>query len=419
MDIVGITFDEEMRGYMTVEAIKISKWIDTTDYSLDVIFRLTVEHKYKDDQFNRIRKFYVYFRDEDLEKIIIDRNEIERERERLEKSLSERSKERKLEEGISPLEGYIYPILTKDVIMEYDGERRRIRVDLSDYDLTEDTVKRNILFTLKFRKSIFSHDNIPPEKTTPTWYYDCLIEPYLVQTLKWSKDEFMPLIESLELWLQVPEKLYKTLSEVNVQPVGHFEQMFLLGEKIAKRFQDAGQPLAEGKTLCINWFFTDISISSPAEEVEVTWGLRESKVELDFAMRFDDNPDDFILILRELLYKCKIQTLDFGLIIFRVSGRNVKKTLKIFNTMVFQRNRKSMRENLDMLLPALEHFRNLSHGEEFYNRYHVFHALIHCDKSKDFFSDETMSRFRRFDEFEDILSPNTKQLWRISVLLLN
>lgn len=399
-----------MKGYVTVEAIKISKWIDPRDYSLDVVFRLTIEHKYRNDQFKKMGKFYVYFRDEDLEKLIIDRKAIEREKERLRRSLSERSRERRLEEGISPLEGYIYPILTEDVIMEYDGEKKRIRIDLPDYDLTEDTVRRNILFTLKFKESVFSYDSMPPERTKPTWYYDCLIEPYLVQTLKWSKQEFMPLIELLELWLQVPEKLYKNLAEVNVLPVGHFEQMFLLGKKVAGKFRDAGQPLAQEKTLCINWFFTDINISSPAEEILVTWGLRESKVEESFAVRFDDNPDDFILILRELLYKCKIQTLDFGIIMFKVSDRNVKKILDIFNTMVFQRNRKKMRENLETLLPELEHFRNLKHGEEFFNRYDIFHALIHCDKSEDFFSDDTLSKLRRFDEFEDILDPEYKTI---------
>jgi len=410
MDIVGIAFDGEMKGYITIAAIKISKWIDPNDYSLDIIFRLTIEHKYKDDRFRKIRKFYVYFTEEDLMKIIIDRNAIERERERLEKSLSERSKERKLEEGISPLEGYIYPILTREVIIEYDGERKRIRVDLSDYDLTEDTVKRNILFTLKFEKSVFSHDSILPETAKPTWYYDCLIEPYLVQTLKWSKEEFMPLIESLELWLQIPEKLYKSLSEVNVQPMGHFEQMFLLGKNVAKRFQDAGQPLAEEKTLCINWLFTDVSISSPAEEIEVTWGLRESRVEESFARRFDDNPENFILTLRELLYRSKIQMIDFGFITSRMFNRDIKKILEIFNTMVFQRNRRSMKENLKILLPELEHLRSLKHGEEFFNRYDTFYALIHCDKSQNFFSDETMSRLRRFDEFEDMLDPEYKTI---------
>ena len=403
-----MTFDKEMRGYIGVEAIKISKWIDPEDNSLDVIFRLTVKHQYKDDQYRKIRKFYVYFRERDLENILIDHNTLERERERLKKSLSERSKERKLEEGISPLEGYIYPILTKKVIMEYDGERKRIRVDLSDYDLTEDTVRRNILLTLRFKESVYSYDSVKlekPEKKKSTWYYDCLIEPYLVQTLKWGNDEFMPLIESLELWLQIPEELYKSLSEINVQPVGHFEQMFLLGKKFAKRFRDAGQPLAEEKTLCINWFFTNISISSPAEEIEVTWGLRESEAEDIFAAQFDNNPEDFILVLRELLYRSKIQTLDFERIIFHVSDRNVKKILGIFKTMVFQRNRKPMKENLNTLLPELEHFRGLKHGEEFYNRYDIFCALVNCNKSRDFFSDEILSKFAYFDEFGDVLDP--------------
>jgi len=328
-----MTFDGEMEGYISVEAIKISKWIDPNDYSLDVVFRLTIKHKYKNDQFKKIGRFYVYFRNEDLEKLIIDRKAIERERERLQKSLSERSKERKLEEGISPLEGYIYPILTEDVIMEYDGERGRIRVDLSDYNLTEDTVRRNILFTLKFGESVFSYDSVLPEATMPTWYYDCLIEPYLVQTLKWTKQEFMPLIESLELWLQVPEKLYKNLPEVNVQPVGHFEQMFLLGKEIAKRFQDAGQPLAQEKTLCINWFFTDIIISSPAEEIEVTWGLRESRVEENFARHFDENLLQYRTLLDKLKYIC------FGGLVYGGQNQQTRTRFTSYGSL-FQRRKR-------------------------------------------------------------------------------
>ena len=110
----------------------------------------------------------------------------------MERSISERSRERKLEEGISPLERYIYPILTESIIIEDNGEKKRIRVDLLDYNLTEDTLKRNVLFTLKFEESIFPYDSVKPDspRASKTWYYDCLIEPYLVQTLKWSRGEF-------------------------------------------------------------------------------------------------------------------------------------------------------------------------------------------------------------------------------------
>jgi hypothetical protein len=414
MDIVGITFDEEMKGYLSVETVKISKWIDPTDLSLDVIFRFTIEHKYKDYNLKKLRKFYVYFRDEDFESIRIDRLTLRQKRKRLEKSLSERSRERKLEEGISPLEGYIYPILTENLVIEDNGENKRIRVDLLDYNLTEDTLKRNILFTLKFKESIFSYDSIKPEppKASKTWYYDCLIEPYLIQTLKWSKVEFMPLIESLELWLQIPEELYRTLSEVDVQPIGCFEQMFFLGKKMAEIFQKAGQPLAQEKTVCINWGFSDISMSSRAEEILVTCGLREFRVEERLARRFEASTEDFILVLRELLYKCKIQTLDIDLIIFNLSDRNVKKILGIFNTMVFHRNRRPMKENLDILLPELEHFKDLKHGEEFHSRYDIFHALIHCNRSEDFFSNEILWKLKHFDEFEDILDPEYKTLMK-------
>lgn len=414
MDIVGMTFDEEMKGHISVETVKISKWIDPKDLSLDVIFRLTIKHKYKDDNTKKMKGFYVYFRDEDFENIKIDHKALKLEKERLEKSLSEKSKERKLEEGISPLEGYIFPILTKNTIKEDNGEKKRIRVELLDYNLTEDTLKRNILFTLKFEESIFSHDSVKPEipNTSETWYYDCLIEPYLIQTLKWSKEEFMPRIESLELWLQIPEELYKTLSEIDVQPIGHFEQMFFLGKKMAERFQMAGQPLAKERTVCINWGFTDISMSSPADEILVTCGLREFKVEERLARRFEASTEDFILVLRELLYRCKIQTLDIDLIIFHLSDRNVKKILGIFNTMVFQRNRRSVKENLNILLPELEHFKNLKNAEEFYSRYDIFHALIHCNESEDLFSSELLSKIKHFNEFEDMLDSEYKTLMK-------
>jgi hypothetical protein len=408
MDFVGLTFDNEMREFMAVETVKISKWINCNDLSLDVVFRLTVRHNYKDGQFKKIRRFYAYFHDRDFRNLIIDHSALALERKRLEKSLSEK-KDRKFEEDISPLEGYLHPILTEELVKEDNGQRKRIRIDLLDYDLSEDTTKRNILFPLKFKESIFSYDSVKPREAKIPWYYDCLIEPYLLQTLKWGRDEFVPSIESLELWLQIPVELYKSLSKVNVQPVGHFEQMFLLGKKVAKRFKNVGQPLADEKTLCINWFFPDMSATF-AEEIEVTCGLREFEIEEQFVRRFDDNPGDIIPVLRELLYKCKAQTLDINRITFGISDRNVKKILEIFNVMVFQRNRRSMKENLEMLQPELEHFRKLRHGEEFFHRYDVFHDLIQADKPEDFFSDGISSKLRRFDEFEDLIDPEYKTL---------
>ncbi|MGD2246777.1 MAG: ATP-binding protein [Candidatus Methanofastidiosia archaeon] len=405
MDIIGITFDGEMEGYLIIKALKISKWIDPKDLSLDVVFRITINHTYKDEKLKKIKKLYVYFLDKDLENIIIDKEAMKQEQKRLKNSLSEKGKQYEVEKGISPLEGYIYPILTKRIMILNDGYRKRLEVDLSDYEITEETMKRNILFPLKFSESIFSYDSVKPIPPKIPWYYDCLIEPYLVQSMKWDENEFMPPIESLELWLQIPEDLYKSLSNVNVQPVGHFEQMFLLGEEMAKKFRDAGQPLAKGKTLCINWFFPNIDVSSSPEEIEVTCGLKQFKVEENFIKRFEENPERFILILRELLYKCRIQMLDFKIIEDNISDNNLKKVISVFNTMVFQRNLKSMKENLKTLLPLLDHYKNFSYGKEFYNRYDIFNALINCEKSEDFFSDEIESKFRQVHEFGSALVP--------------
>lgn len=405
MDIVGVTFDGEIEGYVAVKAFKISKWIDPDDLSLDVIFRLTIEHQYRKDGFRKARDLYVYFQKEDLENISVDSNSIKQEREILEKSQSDKSKERKLEERISPLEGYIYPILTKVVMIEDDGERKRIRVSFEDYSITEKTKKRNILLPLRFKKSIISFNNAKPMTQKTPWSYDCLIEPYLVQTLKWNKEEFMPPIESLEIWLQIPKELYGSLSAVNVQPVGHFDQMFLLGKEIAKRFRKVGQPRAQEKTLCMNWSFSDVSVSDPPEEIEVTCGLRQFKVEADFVKRFEENRKDSILILRDILYKCKIQTVDFEYIISGVSNRYLRKVLEIFNTMVFQRNLRPTKENLNLLVPLLEHFRDLVYGREFFNRYDILRALICCEKSVDLFSDQISSKLKRIRQVEDGLDP--------------
>ena len=403
MDFVGITFDGKMKDYVTVKAIKISKWIDPNNFSLDTIFRLTVEHKYGKDGFKEIKELYVYFKKEDFVNVTIDRDAMKKERKRLEKSQKlEKSKEHKLEERISPLEGYVHPILTKKAIIERKKEKKRIRIVLDDYTITEETRKRNIFFSLRFKKSIVSFNNKTIIEKTP-WSYDCLIEPYLVQTLKWNKEEFIPPIESLEVWLQIPKETYGSISAVSVQPVGHFEQMFLLGKDIAKKFRKVGQPLAQEEILCINWIFSNISISSPPEEIEVTCGLRHLREEDDFIKRFEKTPEDSILILREILYTCKVKTLDLNYIISGISDSNLKRVLEVFNVMVFRRNLRPMERNLDALLPLLQNFRSLPHGEEFFDRYEALNALISCKRSEDFFSKQIFSRFRRIQEFGDTM----------------
>ncbi|KYK36962.1 MAG: hypothetical protein AYK19_07955 [Theionarchaea archaeon DG-70-1] len=195
------------------------------------------------------------------------------------------------------------------------------------------------------------------------------------------------------------------MSSIYVQPESHFEQMFLLGKAIAERFQKAGQPLAQEETLCINWDFHDVSVSSPPKGIEVTCRMKQSKLEADFVKRFEETPEDPISILRDILYMCKIQTLDFNYIVSGVSDRNLKKVLKVFNTIVFQKNLRPMKENLNLLVTLLENFRKFPHGEEFFNRYDIFCALINCKKSEDFFSDETCSRLKQIQELEDTLDP--------------
>ena len=176
MDIIGITLDGVLKEYVTIKALKVSKWIDhrnlpsytdnssleQSDPSLDVIFRLTIEHKYGEGGFRKLKDLYIYFREEDLENIIIEPDVITKERKRLQKSQSGRSKERKLEERISPLEGYVPPILTERLIKEDDGKRKRIRVILRDYEINEEITKRNILFSLRFKKSIILFDDVRP-----------------------------------------------------------------------------------------------------------------------------------------------------------------------------------------------------------------------------------------------------------------
>ena len=412
MDIVGITLDGELKGYVTIKSLKINKWIDPKDMSLDVIFRLTIEHKYKEEGFKKLEQLYVYFREKDLEDIIIEPQIIEMERKRLKKSLNDKSEERKLQEKISPLEGYTYPILTRKVVKEDDGEKKRIKVKFEDYEVSEKTKKRIIMFPLRFKRSIVSSDSIEHITSETPWYYDCVIEPYMVQTLKWSKNEFMPLLEMLSVWLQIPKELYGSLSAVNIQPVGHFEQIFLLEEEMAKRFQNAGQPLAKENVLCINWSFSDIGISSPPEEIEVTCKLRRFEVEEYFIKRFEENREDSILILRELLYLCKVQTIDFNHIISGISDKTLKRILEIFDTMIFRKNSKPMKENLDSLLPLLEYFKYLPFGEELFDRYDALNALLNCKKSEEFFSKQISSRLERIQESKDVIDPDYIEFMR-------
>ncbi|KYK36968.1 MAG: hypothetical protein AYK19_07985 [Theionarchaea archaeon DG-70-1] len=402
MDIVGIAFDGEMKGYISLKAIKISKWINPGDLSLDVVFRITIEHISGKNGFKKLKRFYMYFKEEDLDNIILKESVIK----------PEKSKEKELQEKISPLRGFIPRIPTRKVSIVKDRERKRIEVILEDYRVTEKTEKMNVKILLKFNKSVETIDDIEPNAQNPRWFYDCLIEPYLVQTLKWNEEEFMPPADYLEVWLQVPRELYGSLSAVNVQPVGDFEQMFLLGKEIAEEFHKAGQPLAQEDTLCINWSFPNISTSSPPEEIEVTCGMREFEAEDGFVKRFEETPENSILTLREILYTCKAKTLDFKYIMSSISdkNKNLKDVLDIFNTMVFQRYLISMKENLNLLLPVLEHFRDLPYGEDFFSRYSIFHAFVNCEESEDLSYEQLSSTLRHFQELKDILEPDYVEL---------
>lgn len=410
MDVIGITFDRCMKGYITVRSMKISKWVDPKDLSLDIIFRLTIEHKPRENEFKKLRGLHIYFRKKDLNNIIIEDEIIKFQKRKLKKSLSPKSKEHKLEERISPLGGYVYPIFVKKVEIEEKKYKKRIKVNLEDYDIAERNKRRNIIFSLRFNKSIATFNNIRQSTEKPPWFYNFLIEPFLAQTLKWDKGEFMPVIEYLGVWLQIPKELYGSLSAVDIQPMGTFEQMFLLGKDVAKEFRKAGQPLAQEETLCINWRFSDISISSPPQEIEVTCGLRQFEMEPGFVKRFEDNPQDSVLILREILYMYKIWKIDFTYIISHVSNKKLKKILDIFSTMVFRRNLRPVEENLNILLPLLEDLRCLSHGEEFYIRYELFYILICCRKREEFFSEEISLRLRQIQEYEDMLDPDYAKL---------
>ncbi|MBU7025458.1 MAG: ATP-binding protein [Theionarchaea archaeon] len=410
MDIVGITFDEEIKEYIAIKTIKISKWINPRDLSLEVVFRINTEHFYGKNGFKKLEKLYVYFKDKDLDNID-EEYLMKLGKEKKEKILNDESREH-LEERISPLRGYIPRIPTKEVKMESDREKRRIKVIFEDYSIIEETKRMNIRFSLRFSKSIDIIENIKSTTEKSPWYYDCLIEPYLVQTLKWSKKEFMPSLGILDVWLQIPKELYRSLSAINVLPVGYFEQMFLLG-KIAEKFQEANQPLAQEDTLCINWSFPNISISSHPEEIEVTCGLRKFTEEEHFIKRLRETPDDSILILREILYTCKVKTLNFRYIISNISNisnKNLENVLEIFNIMVFQRYLKPIEENLDMLLQYLEFYRDLPHGEEFFVRYSIFCTLIRCKNPGDFFSGTLSPIIRRMQELEDVLDPDYKTL---------
>lgn len=417
MNIVGITFDGELREYVIIEALKISKWINPADLSLDVIFRLTIGHIHGKDGFKRIRGLYVYFRKEDLDNAIIDLNIMKKEKEIIKKTRVDRSRERKLEEKISAIEGYIHPIITEKVIIEDDGEKKRIRVDLEDYEVTEGLRKRNVFFSLRFNNSIVSFDSGITDKEKP-WTYNCMIEPYTIQTIKWDTEEFMPVILSLEIWLQLPKKLYSAISAIDVQSVSHLEQMFLLGKEIAKRFRDAGQPLAQEDTLCINWTFSNVSISSLPDEIGVTWGLRHFREEDKLIERFESNPRDTIPTLREILYICRVKTLDFGYIISKINDKNLRELLKVFDMMLFRRNWGPMKKNLDLLLSLLENFRSRPYGEEFYRRYKIFHALISVKNSEDF-SPDLLTLLKWGQELKSILDPDYSVLFQDFVKVID
>ena len=369
---------------------------------------MTIEHISGESGYRKLRQFHMYFRDEDLEKgnITLKDNILLWKKEEKKKNLNSGKEEQELQKRISPLRGIIPQIPTQKVSIENDRERKRITVVLEDYDIPEETKKMNIKVLMKFKKSIDVLGDIESKTKSSLWFYDCLIEPYLVQTLKWSKEEFMPQLDYLEVWLQIPKELYGSLSAVSAQPVGYFEQMFLLGEEFAERFRNARQPLAKEDTLCINWSFPNISASSPPEEIEITCGMRKFKIEDSFVRRFEDVPENSILTLREILYMCKVKTLDFKYIISKISNRNLKEVLDIFNTMVFQKYLNPMRTNLKNLIPVLGHFRDLPYGEEFFSRYDIFHELIRCEKSRDLSSKKLFSKLKHFQELKDILEPD-------------
>lgn len=406
MDIVGITFGEEMRGYVAINALKISKWFNPNDRSLDVIFCLTIEHMYVKDEFKKVRELYVYFPKEDIENITVDRHIIEEERERLERSEEDKSKEHELQKKISPLKGYIHPILTDKVTIEDDGERKRVKVELYGYEVNEETKKRNIFFSLRSKRGIVSSDKTTSTSNEISWHYCYMIEPYLVQTLKWNNEEFMPPIDFLEIWLQIPKVICSSLSAIDIRPVSHLSQMFFLGKEISEEFLDAKQPLAHEDTLCITWNFFDVSVSSLPEEVGVIYCPESPKKEEKFVESLKKDPRNSILTLREIFYMCRFRTLDFRYIILNVSDKNLKNVLEIFNIMIFQRYLRSMEENLRLLLSELENLKDLAHYEEFFSRYEIFYTLITCKRSDDFFSEYVSSKIRKFQELKNVLDPD-------------
>ncbi len=407
MNVIGITFDGEMKGYVVINDLKINEWLDPRDLSLDIVFRVTIEHKYGKDGFKKVKELYVYFPKEDMENISTDRHITREVRERLEKEVREREYE--LRRKISPLKGYIPPIITESVTFEVDGDRKRFNVQLLDYEFDEKTAERHIYFSLRCRKSIVPSDKTTSVKET-SWDYSCIVEPYLVQTLKWSKEEFMPPFELLEIWLQIPKDIYSYLSAIDVRPMSNLENMFFLGKETAEKFRDAGQPLAREDTLCINWNFYNVSVSSLPEEIKVIHNPALSRKEDRFVDSFEKSPEDFILILRELLYTCELWTLDLGYIISAISDENIKIILDIFNTMIFQRYLKPMEQNLNMLVDKLENFRDLPFYVEFFSRYDIFYTLILCKKSEEYFSDHVLSKIERFQELKNPLDPDYIEL---------
>jgi hypothetical protein len=390
--------------------MKITEWINPQNYYTTLIFQLNIEHLLGEDGFKRIKEFYIYFQQDDFSYIKIDPHLIEVERKILEKSTHKGTSERDLHDNVSPLSGYILPIFTDNAIIADNGYKKRIEVRLKDYEVNENIKKRKIYFPMIFKKSITFYEEINEKSTEKPWKYNFYIEPYQIQTLKWDEDEFMPHLESLQVWLQMPRLLYRSLPEITIKPIGNFEQMFLLGKSYAKKFKAVGQNFAEKDTLCINWDFRDLSVSSPSIKVEMTYGFEEDRIEEDFIQRFNEKPSEIFLILRELLYTCKAKTLDFNYVISEISDKNLKEILRILNEMVFKRNSRPTEQYLDDLIPFLKKFIDCTHGKEFLYRYSVFNELLKCIKSEDFYSEPLNSYKRTLINEERLLDPIYKDI---------
>lgn len=411
MNIIGVTFGEELKDYINKCSIKITEWINPKNYSMNVIFQLNIEHLFGEAGFKKIKEFYIYFQENEFSDIEIDPHLIELERKILERGTHKGTNERNLHDNISPLTGYILPIFTDNVIIADNGKKKRIEVRLRDYNVIENTKKRRIYFSLIIKKSITFYEEINLLSKEKPWKYSFYIEPYQIQTLKWNENEFMPALESLYVWVQMPKILYRSLTAITIKPISNFEQMFLLGNSYAQKFKTIGQDFAEKDTLCINWEFQDLTVSSPSVKVEMTCGFEKDRTEEDFIERFNMNPEDIILILRELLYTCKAKTLDFNRIISKISDNNLKEILRTLNDMVFKRNSKPTSKYLDDLIPFLKRFIDHAHGKEFFNRYNIFNELLKCNKSNDFYSEIINLYIKALIQEEKLLDPIYKEIF--------